>query len=117
MSMTAPQRDFIDALAAQVQDLTRQARVNAENIAALSESTANLKETVERLWSGADEDRQRGDDCRQHVDAALMGLRVDLNSAVNRAQGRAQTWTIIGKAATVLSAAAGATYGLIHLFA
>jgi hypothetical protein len=113
MSMTTPQREFIDALAAEVRDLTAQARYNAANIAALMAATENLKEAVEKLWNCTEDERQRGDDCRAHVDTRLTDLRRALDQTKNHAAGRSQVWSAIGKVLASAGVAAGIVFGII----
>jgi hypothetical protein len=113
--MTTSQTQLFEELTKQMMCLAAQVSTNSVNIATLAEATNNLKNATERLWSGADQQRAREDQCRSEMRDELDTLRKDFDGAICTIRDSLSNVKYFAGALSVVGGMVGAIIGfLLH---
>lgn len=113
--MTTSQTELFEALTKQMMVLTAQVSTNSVNIAALAESTNNLKSATERLWNGADAQRIREEVCKDEMRDHIELLRKDFDGAIASMRDSLSNVKYVAGALAVVGGVLGTVIGfLLH---
>lgn len=111
--MTTSQSALFEELTKQMMVLAAQVSHNSVNIATLAEATNNLKNATERLWTGADQQRAREDQCRSEMREELDTLRKDFDGAICTIRDSLSNVKYVAGGLAVVGGVVGAVIGTL----